>query len=180
MSTASDVSTSLLPHLVSREDCLLDAYPSCRATFAGQVTASKLENSLLTLTFDPAVPIERETTLHSEGWKKLHDTDKIELSMNGSKILGMLNKEKGKNPPTPLHKIGTWQEPSTSNLCVKTRVIDFAIQAFAASFGSQDNSEKEKVGKMFEIMMASTQQSGSHVFSNALMSENEKNNVKVR
>ena len=181
MYTAADISTSLLPHFVSGEDRILDALPICRATSPGQVMGSKIDEVMVALTSKPVDPMERETVLHAEGWKELKQkTSRKGVTIAGSTILGMHDRgEAESSPPTPLHKIGTWQEPAPLNLSVETRTIDFAIQAFAASFGSQDNVEKEKASILFEMMLSLAQQQGSRL-SNALMSETEKSNVKVR
>ena len=181
MYTALDISTSLLPHFVSGEDRILDALPTCRAMSPGQVMGSKIDEAMIVLTRKPVDPMERETVLHAEGWKYLKQKiSRKGAVIAGSTILGMYDKGEGEStPPTPLHKIGTWQEPAPLNLSVETRTIDFAIQAFAASFGSQDNVEKEKASILFEKILSLAQQQGSRL-SNALMSETEKINVKVK
>ena len=193
MSTAEEISTSLLPSLISSEDRVLDIAPTCRATVPGQVmSSSKVAEYFVALSCNPIDPIERETVLHVEAWKKLKITTpsssssvEVEKRMAGSLILGMFSihqndHEDETSPPTPLHKVGTWQEPASPMLSIQIRLIDFAILAFAASFGSQENSEKEKVALTFEAMLSSIAQPNSRFnVGSALMSDNDKNIVKV-
>ena len=168
--------------LISSEDSVLDITSLSRATLGGHAMGSSISDSFAALSCNPASPAEKESILHTEAWRRLRNLGSNKNNrIAGSSILGLFDMNNENPPPTPLHSIGTWKEPIFPNLSIDVRLIDSAIQALAASYASQENKEKEKLATLFEMMLLSSTQQGSRVFnvSNALLSETDKNSIKV-
>lgn len=151
----SDITCSILPSMVNREDHILDAKAFSRAKLGGQVGGSlDLEETLITLNADVALHFERESVallIEQDSMGQINDTNSI---FRGSYILGKSVKAAHSHkPPTPLHEVGTWRRPLDPSCAVKVRLTDAAIQAFAATFGLKSGQEQQEAMDMLESLV---------------------------
>ncbi|GAX24402.1 hypothetical protein FisN_4Lh537 [Fistulifera solaris] len=151
----SDITCSILPSMVNREDHILDAKTFSRARLGGQVGGFlDLEETLITLNADVALHGDRESISllleHDLGGKQ----DNHNSTFRGSQILGRaLNAAHSHKPPTPLHEVGTWRRPLDPSCAGKVRLTDAAIQAFAATFGLKSGHEQQEAMDMLESLV---------------------------
>uniref|UniRef100_A0A7S1Z2J4 Uncharacterized protein n=1 Tax=Ditylum brightwellii TaxID=49249 RepID=A0A7S1Z2J4_9STRA len=164
--------------LVTDEDKFLDSHPFCRANAAGQVGgAEKVDENLVALTSEAAHHGEREAVLNFLSWKRKIRTEDYTVDVLESPILDLSQtQEERSNPPTPLHEVGTWKEPSSPATASKIRLLDAAIHAFAATFGMQDGRTQERAILMLEELLMASFNQGSRTFGGmrpTLLIENE-------
>jgi predicted phage tail protein len=151
----NEVTCSVLHTLVNREDSLLDSKTLSRAKSDGQVGGNRdVEETVISLTMEPAHHSEREAVLHLlEG----DQSDKLGGeggAFRGSHILGAYVSENGgRKPPTPLHEVGTWRMPIEPSCSSKVRLVDGAIQAFSATFGLKSGIEQQSAMDMLESLV---------------------------
>jgi hypothetical protein len=148
---------------VSKEDRILDSVSLCRATRPGQVGGAKeLENDISFLTAEAAHHSDRESVMcfFSTGCKRKEPKDDVEFL--GSQVLGMIACDiEAEKPPTVLHEVGTWQRPATPSSSSKIRLVDAAIQAFAATFSLKSGKEQQSAMVMLESMAPPVYYQGS-------------------
>lgn len=149
---AGEVTCSILPSLITKEDMLLDAKTQPRVDRAGQVGGARdIEESIVTLTSEAALHEERESVLHFPGSHTQRNQDK---EFRKSQILGMFAMDTEESPPTPLHAaVGTWRKPVDVSCSSGVRVLDAAIQAFSATFGLKDGAEQQEAMEMLESLI---------------------------
>lgn len=151
----SDVTCSILPSMVNREDHILDAKTFCRAKLSGQVGGSlDIEETLITLNADVALHSERESISLLIEQDFFDQFDPNANIFRGSHILGRSVKiDHSTKPPTPLHEVGTWRRPLEPSCAPKVRLTDAAIQAFAATFGLKSGQEQQEAMDMLESLV---------------------------
>lgn len=189
----TETPSSLIPSMIKSQDRLLDSSPLCRTTIGSgsgtmftEVMGARVETHIAVLESQPVEYNERESAIFAQAWEELKEK-KMYKSFPGtldSSILDLtkISDTKNSTPPTPLHKIGTWVEPTKPSVSTKIRLIDFAIQSFACSFGLQDNKNKEKAARILEAIMSQslqqTSQKSSSAFAVGLMgNENDKKSI---
>jgi hypothetical protein len=151
----NEVTCSVLHTLVNREDSLLDSKTLSRAKSDGQVGGNRdVEETVISLTMEPAHHSEREAVLHLlEG----DQSDKLggeAGAFRGSHILGAyVSDNEGRKPPTPLHEVGTWRMPIDPSCSSKVRLVDGAIQAFSSTFGLKSGKEQQSAMDMLESLV---------------------------
>lgn len=147
----AEVTCSLLPSLVNNEDAVLDAKSLPRAQRFGQVGGARdIEENLICLQSEVAHPGERESVLHFQ--KRI--TTNGHREFRGSQVLGLFACDDDEPPvPTPLHAVGTWQEPVSPSSCSKVRLMDAAVQAFPSTFGLKDGKEQHNAMLMLESLV---------------------------
>jgi hypothetical protein len=151
----SDITCSILPSMVNREDHILDAKTFSRARLSGQVGGSlDLEETLITLNADVALHSERESISLLIEHDLTVQLDNHDTTFRGSHILGKTVKvAHSHKPPTPLHEVGTWRRPLDPSCAGKVRLTDAAIQAFAATFGLKSGHEQQEAMDMLESLV---------------------------
>jgi hypothetical protein len=150
-----EVTCSLLSSLVSREDAILDARTACCARREGQVAGARdLEETIATLTADAVVHGEREAVILLRPWVEPKSMDEDGRVMLGSSILGALASDPPpEKAPSPLHEVGSWRKPVDPSCSAKVRLVDAAIQAFAATFGMKSGKEQHMAMTMLESLV---------------------------
>ena len=180
---------SILESLIPREDELLDAQSYCRSTqFSHSEGSRDLEEMLLALTVEPVGANEREAVMHCLPWRTASMSTNNEIRdvfILNSDILGFVDSDDTRFlPPSVLHKVSNWRKPAASSTSGRIRLVDAAIQAFAATFGLQSGREQENAISLLRsclpvsLIEANTSQ-GSFSVKDALMSEQERK-LKVR
>jgi len=149
---AGEVSCSILPSLVTKEDLLLDAKSMPRVDRAGQVGGARdIEDIMVTLTSEAALHGERESVLHFPG---SHISHVDEREFWHSEILGLFAVDFYQPPPTQLHAaVGTWRKPLDVSCSSTVRLIDASVQAFAATFGLKGGMEQQQAMEMLESLV---------------------------
>ena len=151
----SEISCSILQDLLCQEDAVLDTSSLARVKRHGQSgAATDLDQTILLLTAEFSHPQEREAVLH------LHDRNQI-IYLDGrgqrfrqSFILASHCKNKQQHkPPTPLHEVGMWRKPIDPSSSAKIRLVDAAVQAFAATFGLKSGREQQSAMSMLEALV---------------------------
>lgn len=150
-----DVTCSILQSLVSREDEILDAKNACAAQRLGQLGGARdLEETIALLTAEAVVHSEREAVIHLQPWLEVETMDETERELSESAILGVYAADTGSDKaPTPLHGIGSWRKPLDPSQSSKIRLVDAAIQAFAATFGLKSGKEQHIAMTMLESLV---------------------------
>jgi len=152
-SIQNDVGCSVLPSLISKEDAILDAVSFGRATKFGQVGGARdLEKDLIALTSEVAHHGDRESAFSFLGTRKSknkHDNE----SFLKSQVLGLLHSEKNEEPATVLHEVGTWKPPVDPNCATKIRLVDAAVQAFAATFALRSGKEQHNAMDILQSLL---------------------------
>jgi hypothetical protein len=151
----ADVSCSLLQSLINQEDSLLDAKTLSRAKRDGELGGARdLEETIVTLTGEAIGYGEREAVIHLISWGPPKLLDDGSKKRHGSSILGAFafNQEIS-NPPTPLHEVGSWRRPREPFTSSKVRLVDAAIQSFAATFGLKSGKEQQDAMDMLESLV---------------------------
>jgi hypothetical protein len=151
----NEVTCSVLHTLVNREDSLLDSKTLSRAKSDGQVGGNRdVEETVISLTMEPAHHSEREAVLHL---LERDEPDKLggeDGAFRGSHILGAyVSDNGGRKPPTPLHEVGTWRMPIDPSCSSKVRLVDGAIQAFSSTFGLKSGKEQQSAMDMLESLV---------------------------
>jgi hypothetical protein len=174
----SDVSCSLLHSLISREDKILDSRAFCRASLPGQVGGLRdLERDIIARTSEIAHHGDRESALYffTSGNQNYSKRD---CKFLYSRVLGMCVHAYGKEkPPTVLHEIGTWHTPVLPSSSAKVRLVDAAIQAFAATFCLKGEKEQLNAIKMLESMVPPINFQASRGMAGALSEQNRRGKV---
>ena len=149
---AGEVTCSILPSLITKEDLLLDAKALPRVDRAGQVGGARdIEEIMVTLTSEGAGHGERESVIHFPGSHIPLVEDK---EFRHSQILGMFAFDPNQLPPTPLHAaVGTWRKPLDVSCSSTVRLIDASIQAFSATFGLKGGMEQQEAMEMLESLV---------------------------
>jgi len=149
---AAEVTCSILPALISKEDCILDAKSVSRVERVGQAGGAKeLEESIVALTSEVAQHGEREAVLH---FPRCHAPLNCDREFRKSQILGMFALDTSQLPPTPLHAaVGTWRKPLDVSCSSTVRLLDAAIQAYSATFGLKSGNEQQEAVEMLESLM---------------------------
>lgn len=151
----NEVTCSVLHTLVNREDSLLDSKTLSRAKSDGQVGGNiDVEETVISLTMEPAHHSEREAVLHLLEGDQPEKLGGEGRAFRGSHILGTyVSDNEGRNPPTPLHEVGTWRMPIDPSCSSKVRLVDGAIQAFSATFGLKSGKEQQSAMDMLESLV---------------------------
>mmetsp|Transcript_8614 Transcript_8614/g.24768 ORF Transcript_8614/g.24768 Transcript_8614/m.24768 type:complete len:2534 (-) Transcript_8614:705-8306(-) len=162
LASESDVACSILRSLINKEDHILDAQSLPAATRVGQVGgAQDLEEDIFTLTADIAHHGDRESVMHlvadaiqADDGDDDDDDDAEDIEFRESSILSLYAYDGHETkPPTPLHRVGTWQLPSTPCASSKIRLIDAAVQAFSATFSLKSGKEQQAAVEMLESLV---------------------------
>ena len=139
-----DVSCSILPALISKEDAILDSISFDRARKVGQVGGARdLGRDIITLTSEIAHHGDRESAFLFLG-KKNQDSKKESEAFLGSEVLALLDCERKEKPVTVLHQCGTWSRPVDPSYATNIRLVDAAIQVFASTFALRSGKEQQK------------------------------------
>lgn len=148
-----DVTCSILPSLVSKEDMILDTVSFTRANGPSQVGGARdLDNDIIARTSAVAHHGDRESVLHLYGSKSTLSPSNIKLF--DSEVLGMIaSDESAEKAPTVLHEVGNWRLPVSPSCSSKIRLVDAAIQAFAATFGLKGGKEQQRAMEMLESLV---------------------------
>ena len=149
----TDGTCSILRSLVSNEDSILDSASFSRACSPGQLSGAKdLENDIITLTCEVSYHFERESALYHNGGGGYNESPP--QLFRGSEVLGMMASDgELRLAPTPLHEVGTWRRPVTPSYSAKVRLVDAAIQAFAATFSLKSGKEQQTALQMLESLV---------------------------
>lgn len=149
---AGEVTCSILPSLVTREDLLLDSKSLSRVDRTGQAGGAKpIEESIVVLVSEAANHGEREAVIHFPG---SHASSVQANEFRNSQILGMFAFDAEQPPPTPLHAaVGTWRKPLDVSCSANVRLLDAAIQAFSATFGLKGGAEQQEAMEMLESLV---------------------------
>ena len=151
----TEVSCSILDSLVNKEDALLDAKTMSRVRQEGQCGGSRdLETTVLSLTAEAVGHGEREAVIHLVSNCDLEVLDGDCQSYLESTILGAFaGGTKVNKAPTPLHEVGSWRRPMDPSCSSKVRLVDAAIQSFAATFGMKSGKEQQAAIDMMESLI---------------------------
>jgi hypothetical protein len=151
----NEVTCSVLHTLVNREDSLLDSKTLSRAKSDGQVGGNRdVEETVISLTMEPAHHGEREAVLHLLESEQSDKLDGEGVVFRGSYILGAYASDnEERKPPTPLHEVGTWRMPIDPSCSSKVRLVDGAIQAFSSTFGLKSGQEQQSAMDMLESLV---------------------------
>lgn len=151
----NEIPCSILHTLLNKEDAILDAKTFTRAKREEQVSGSSdLEESLIFMTAEVALQREREAIFLMRSDDPVEALDMKSPHFLNSRILGQYARAmKISKPPTPLHEVGTWRRPFEPSYALKVRIVDAAIQAFAATFGLKDSKQQQDAMLMLESMM---------------------------
>jgi hypothetical protein len=148
----NDVTCSLLPSLISKEDLILDAVSFSRAASFGEVGGCKdLDNDIVALTSDTSHHGDRESVLL--GKRKDYCSPKNNRLFLESEVLGILAYEEEKRALTALHEVGTWRKPVDPSSATKVRLVDAAIQAFSSTFGLKSGKEQQKAMEILHSLL---------------------------
>ena len=150
----NDVTCSILPSLVSKEDTIVDAVSFGRATRLGQVGGAKdLESDIIALTSEAAHHGDRESSFSFLCKQRMNFDPEIRESFLGSQVLGLTTCEKKAKPATALHEVGTWRKPVDPSCATKVRLVDAAIQAFSSTFGLKSGKEQQKAMDILQSLL---------------------------
>jgi len=151
----NEVECSVLHTLVNTEDSLLDSKTLSRAKSDSQVGGNRdVEETIISLTMEPAHHGEREAVLHLLDNEQFGRLDGEGVTFCGSQILGAyVSDNEERKPPTPLHEVGTWRKPIEPSCSSKVRLVDAAIQAFSSTFGLRSGKEQQSAMDMLESLV---------------------------
>jgi len=198
----ANVTTSLLPTLLSEEDDCLDSNSENSNLLTMQIflSSSAIDHS------------EREAMLHvngdtvSEGGGDGGECEDggggslgvTTMQINASALITPLksapltpntrrwSEEKIQPPPTPLHAAGNWKKPQSPFGSAPTRLLDASIHIFACLFGLQDGLAQAKaINTLASLLPKELQVGNSQKVSLGLgnlqqtfMSESERQEIK--
>lgn len=150
-----DVACSILPSLISKEDSILDALSFSRATKLGQAGGARdLESDIILISSDAASPGDIESAFSFLGKRAPQNiAQKDDQPFLQSQVLGLLVSERKTQPATVLHEVGTWRTPVDPSCSTKVRLVDAAIQAFAATFGLKSGKEQQNAMEILHSMV---------------------------
>jgi hypothetical protein len=149
----NDVSCSILPSLISKEDLILDAISFDRATRAGQVGGARdLERDIIALTSEVAHHGDRESAFSFLG-KRNQSNMRVNESFLGSEVLALLNCERNEKPVTVLHQCSTWSKPVDPSCATRIRLVDAAVQVFATTFALRSGKEQQKAMMILQSLL---------------------------
>ena len=151
----NDVSCSLLSSLISKEDSVLDAVSFSRSSRHGQTGGAKdLTTDITTRTAEHTEHGERESAFSSLGKPSKKATNNIGGQVYiGSEALALLANESNSQPPTVLHEVGTWRMPVDPASSSSVRLIDAAIQTFAATFGLKSGKDQQNAVDILQSLL---------------------------
>ena len=151
----SETSCSILLELLVSEDSLLDTCSLSRVKRDGQSGgAVDLDDTVLLLSSDFSHTSEKEAVflLHDKQTKNF--IDGTGRCFRRSYILGSRHSDlTWKEAPTPLHEVGMWRRPMDPSSSGKIRLVDAAIQGFAATFGLKSGQEQQSAMNMLEALV---------------------------
>ena len=132
---------------------ILDTVSFTRANGPSQVGGARdLDNDIIARTSAVAHHGDRESVLHLYGSKSTLSPSNIKLF--DSEVLGMIaSDESAEKAPTVLHEVGNWRLPVSPSCSSKIRLVDAAIQAFAATFGLKGGKEQQRAMEMLESLV---------------------------
>ena len=151
----SEISCSILQDILCPEDSLLDTCSLARVKRDGQSgMARDLDQTVLLLTAEFSHHEEREAVLHLQDRLPIEYLDGKGKRFRRSFILASkCNINKPFQPPTPLHEVGMWRRPVDPSSSAKIRLVDAAVQAFAATFGLKGGREQQAAMNMLEALV---------------------------
>eukprot|EP00536_Pseudo-nitzschia_multiseries_P003440 jgi/Psemu1/252652/estExt_Genewise1Plus.C_530049 len=149
----NDVSCSILPSLISKEDGILDTVSFDRANELSQVGGARdLGRDIITLTSEVAHHGDRESAFSFIGYQnrtKMRD----ENAFLDSQVLGLLDVEGKEKPITVLHQVGTWRKPVNPSSATRIRLVDAAVQAFASTFALRSGKEQQQAMDILQSLL---------------------------
>ena len=152
-SIQNDVSCSILPSLLSKEDAILDAVSFGRATKFGQVGGARdLGKDIIILSSEVAHHGDRESAFSFLGKRNAKKKDDNE-SFLGSRVLSLLHCERKEKPVTVLHEVGRWRKPVDPCCATKIRLVDAAVQAFASTFALRSGKEQQNAMEILQSLL---------------------------
>lgn len=151
----SEIPCSILQDLLCREDSILDTCSLSRVKRDGQSGAARdLDQTVLLLTAEFSHYEEREAVLHLNDRIPIKYLDGREERFRGSHILALhCRSNEVFKPPTPLHEVGMWRRPMDPSSSAKIRLVDAAVQAFAATFGLKSGKEQQAAMNVLEALV---------------------------
>ena len=154
LSIENNVTCSLMHSIVSNEDSILDSVSLARAKSPGQVGgAEELETDIISLASDAAHHVERESAFvfFEPNFNKERGRKEEYLE---SEVLRMISDDHEEDkPPTELHEVGTWRRPALPSCSAKTRLVDAAVHAFAATFSLKSGREQQQAMDMLQALI---------------------------
>jgi hypothetical protein len=155
---ANDVPCSLLPSLISKEDTILDAVPFSMSSRLGQTGgAMDLETDITTRTSFAAEHGDRESAFSCLGKPGKSPTSSMDRQLYvGSEALALLINASKSQPPTVLHEVGTWRMPVDPSSSPPIRLVDAAIQTFAATFGLKSGKDQQNAVAILQSLLPPT------------------------
>lgn len=151
-----NVSCSILPSLVAKEDTILDATTISRAKNEGDTGGARdIEETILTLSAEIAQPSEREAVIHLRSRACYDRIDKGNFNYFRESVIlqHYASDDKTHKVPTPLHSVGTWRRPFDPSCTSKVRLVDAAIQAFSATFGLKDGQQQDNAMAVLDSLV---------------------------
>ena len=149
----SDVTCSILPSLISKEDAILDAISFDRTKRVGQVGGARdLERDIIALTSEVAHHGDRESAFLFLG-KRNQSNEHEGESFLGSGVLALLDCERNDKPVTVLHQCGTWSKPVDPSCATRIRLVDAAVQAFASTFALRSGKEQQNAMDILQSLL---------------------------
>jgi hypothetical protein len=149
----NDVTCSILPSLISKEDAILDAISFDRANRVGQVGGARdLGRDIIALTSEVAHHGDRESAFLFLG-KRNQSNEHEGESFLGSEVLALLDCDKNDKPVTVLHQCGTWSKPVDPSCATRIRLVDAAVQAFASTFALRSGKEQQKAMDILQSLL---------------------------
>lgn len=152
-SIEEDIMCSLLYSIVNKEDSLLDSKTCSRGKRIGQVGAEGLEETIAVLTSEAVGHGEREAVIHLLSTSEHVCLSEVKPHHDSAILEAFALDAEVSKPPTPLHDIGSWRCPLDPSMSSKVRLIDAAIQAFAATFGLKSGQEQQEVIDVLESLV---------------------------
>ena len=149
----NDVTCSILPSLISKEDAILDAISFDRAKMVGQIGGARdLGRDIIALTSEVAHHGDRESAFVFLG-KGNHTKKRDDELFLGSGVLALLECVSNDKPVTVLHQCGTWSKPIDPSCATRIRLVDAAIQAFGSTFALRSGKEQQKAMVILQSLL---------------------------
>lgn len=149
----NDIACSILPSLLSKEDEILDAVSFDRATKFAQVGgAQDLGRDIIALSSEVAHHADRESAFAFLGKRDLKRVRNSDAFLD-SQVLALLECERKDKPPTMLHQVGTWRKPVDPSCATRIRLVDAAVQAFAATFALRSGKEQQSAMDILQSLL---------------------------
>ena len=149
----NDVTCSILPSLLSKEDRILDTTSFERSKKVVQVGGARdLGTDIIARTSEVAHHGDRESAFSFLG-KRGQSSMNLGQSFLGSEILGLLDFEIDEKPVTVLHQCDTWRKPIDPSCATRIRLVDAAIQAFASTFALRSGKEQQNAMDILQSLL---------------------------